>query len=241
MSDSTANVKPIIFFFVKFFEQQSHADDFVAGRVFCNRLSKFKDSSNLKESGRHDIHEGLFALLQPSRGCIVINGMDMSNDVVGPIQIQKNWANHFLLFCMYAGHTGNLDHESLNDTNLLRNQLIIPDACSNLGSYAVMVNDVNAFVRRMNEATQKLRYGMGYRLVEYYDPTLFHGVFEDEDLIFRKQSQYKFQREFRFAINTHSIGDDPEMLDIGDLGDITWRFNSSDLKGGDWIKEFCLG
>ena len=47
-----------VFFLVKFFDNPNHADDFVHGRVFANRLSRFKKAEDSDAFGRMDRHEG---------------------------------------------------------------------------------------------------------------------------------------------------------------------------------------
>ena len=65
-----------------------------------------------------------------------------------------------------------------------------------------------------------------------------HGDFRDGESIFWKQDRYSYQREFRFVINDGSMYDIPLIKEIGDIGDITLQFESSELNsekflGGD--------
>ena len=66
------------YFLVKFCKKQGHSDDFVRGRIFANRLSKFKQTKDDDESGRVDRNEGTIAWLQPGKGRLTINGIDVS-------------------------------------------------------------------------------------------------------------------------------------------------------------------
>ena len=43
-----------IFFLVKFFNNPNYAEDLVRGRIFAQRLFKFKQTENGDESGRMD-------------------------------------------------------------------------------------------------------------------------------------------------------------------------------------------
>ncbi len=136
-----------VFLFVKFFDNPSYADDFVHGRIFTNRLSRFKKPEDSNEFGRMDKHEGTTAWLQPGEGRLILNGMDMSDDLAGPVQIQMNWLNHLNIFCLNAAHSGDLDLASISNDNIepLRQELTIPDECSALGKYAVVVDNVPEF------------------------------------------------------------------------------------------------
>ena len=221
------------FFLVKFFGKATYADDFVHGTIFANRLSWFKQAEEGSESGRMDQHEGTTILLQPGNCRIEINGMDMSDDLAGPVQGQMNWLNHLNLFCLHAAHSGDLDLANLSNDNIetLRQQLTIPDKCLSLGKYAVVVKKVPEFIRRMRDSALAKGYGIKYGLVKYYDPETFHGHFDGEEAAFRKQNRYRFQREFRFAMNSGSLGEEPLVMDIGDISDITLQLESSELNG----------
>ena len=227
-----------VFFLVKFFDNLNHADDFVHGRVFANRLSRFKKAEDSDESGRMDRHEGTIGWMQPGECRLTLNGMDMSDDLAGPVQIQKNWLNHLNVFCVHAAHSGDLELASLSNDNIesLRQELMIPDECSALGKYAVVVKNVTEFINRMRSSAQAKNYRIvRCGLVKYYDPATFHGNFRDVESVFRKQVQYSFQREFRFVIDSGSLGECPLVIDIGDIRDITLQLESTELNGKKWL------
>ena len=170
-----------ILFLVKFFDNPNHADDFVHGRIFANRLSRFKNTEDSDEAGRMDRHEGTTGWMQPGQGQLMLNGMDMSDDLAGPVQIQMDWLNHLNVFCLHAAHSGDLDLASLSSDNIepLRQELMIPGKCLSLGKYAVVVQNVTDFVNRMRSYAQAKDYRIACGLVKYYDPATFHGIFRD--------------------------------------------------------------
>ena len=149
--------------------------------------------------------------MQPVKSRLTLNGMDMSDDLAGPVQIQMDWLNHLNVFCVHAAHSGDLDLASLSNDNIepLRQELMIPGKCLSLGKYAVVVKNVTEFINRMRSSAQAKNYRIAYGLVKYYDPATFHGNFRDVESVFRKQGQYSFQREFRFVINSGSLGGMP--------------------------------
>ncbi|MYA59939.1 MAG: hypothetical protein F4X40_05195 [Chloroflexi bacterium] len=228
-----------IVFLVKFYENRVHADEFVGGRVFANRLSRYKKGPRGDFSGRTDPDEGTFLWAQPGRGQLIVNGMDISGDLVAPIQMQKDWVNNLHVFCVHAANSGDVNLGSLSKANVaaLRGQLVIPDRCLTLGKHAVVIRDVPEFIRQMRAAAREKNYGIGWGRVKYYDPATFHGKFEDIESVFRKQSRFKFQREFRFVINSNSTGDCPLTMNIGNLSDITMRFRASELRGDGWLQQ----
>ena len=223
----------VIFFLVKFFDDDAHAEDFVRGRVYANTLKLFKTLEGTDDSERADRHEGTIAWLQPGQGQFELNGMDITDDLAGPVQFQRSWLDHLHIFCMHAVHSGELDMATLSNENIgeLQEQLLIPDECRGLGDHAVVVNDVPEFMGRMEAAAEANRYRMSRGLVSYYDPESFHGAFRDVESIFQKQDRHAHQREFRFVIDNGLAGDAPLILEVGDLRDITQRLAFAELNG----------
>ena len=222
-----------VFLLVKFFNNQRHADEFVRGRVFCNRLSRFKNDEFDDTTGRIDPHEGTTGWLQPGQVQLQLNGIDLTADLAGPVALQMNWLNHLHLFCMHAVHSGNLDLEKISNQSIeeLRQEMMIPEACFSLGQHAVVVRDVPGFIHRMQSAAYARDYRITQGLVKYYNPESFHGHFRDVEAVFWKQDQLSYQREFRFLIDSKLPEDRPLFLETGDISDITLRLNSTELNG----------
>ncbi len=221
----------VILFLAKFFDNEIHAKEFVRGRVYANTLAAFKVLEGTDDSGRADRHEGTVAWLQPGCGRLDINGMDITDDLAGPMQLQKSWLDHLHVFCLHAAHSGSLDLAKVSNENIeeLRQQLIIPDECLALGKHAVVVKNIPLFIRRMEAAAQANNYRIARGLVRYYDPESFHGDFRDVESIFHKQDRHSYQREFRFVIDMGLVTNAPLILEIGDISDITQRFDSAEL------------
>lgn len=221
----------MIFFLVKFLKEKQYADDLIRGKIFANRLSYYKTIEETETSNRTDKHEGVVGWFQPGQGRLVLNEIDFTPDLAGPIEIQKNWLNHLCVFCIYAGHSGDLDLENISSENidLLRKQLEIPEACLELGKYAVVVKNVPEFIGRIEKSAKSEGYRNYRGLVQYYDPESFHGSFTDGEAVFRKRDEYKHQQEFRFVFEPLIIGTDHIELDIGDISDIAMRIDSADI------------
>lgn len=229
----------VVFFLVKFFDNEDHVKDFLNGRIYANTLGKFKRLEGTDDSGRGDRHEGTTAWLQPGQARLEINGMNITDDLAGPVQLQKNWLNHLHIFCLHAVHSGSLDMATVSNENIeeLRKQFLIPDECRRLGEHAVVVNNVPEFIRLMEAAAAANNYRVARGLVRYYDPESFHGNFRDVESIFHKQERYSYQREFRYVFDNGLVGATPLILEIGDISDITRRFDFAELNG----KEFLGG
>lgn len=222
------------FLLIKFFNNPYYADCFTRGRLHLNRLSYFKKLEEGKDhdpSGRIDKHEGTIGWMQPGRGTLTINGIEIQD---AHVQIQKHWLDHLHVLCLHAVHSGDLDLDRLaaeNKVEPLRQRLLIPNECLSLGKHAVVIRNVPEFLNRIEAACNAQRFRLRYGLVKYYDPNTFHGSVADEVSVFRKQIPFMPQREFRFAVNTGTLGEDPLEIDIGDICEFTLRLKSADLNG----------
>ncbi len=221
-----------IFLFIKFFDKQEYAEAFLQGKVFANRLSAFRRAEGEDTTARIDRDEGTTSWLQGANLTLVLNGMDLSEGLI-TLQIQLDFLSEFHLFCIHAVHSGDVDLETISHDNIevLREALRVDDACLSLGPYAVVICDVAAFMDRLKGACTDNGYRAASRLVNYYDPDTFHGNFEGLEAVFWKQTEFSFQREFRIAIDTHTSGEDPLTLDIGDISDIAFPIEASAVKG----------
>lgn len=221
-----------VFLFIKFFEEQEYAQAFLEGKVFAKRLSAFRTQEGEDTTGRIDPDEGTTSWLQGENLKLVLNGMDLSEGLI-TLQIQLDVLSDLHLFCMHAVHSGDVDLETISNDNIeaLREAMRVDDACLSLGSYAVVITDVAAFTSRFRGACSASGYKAAARLVKYYDPDTFHGNFEGLEGVFWKQAEFSFQREYRIAINTHTSGDDPLILDIGDISDIAFPIAANDVNG----------
>ena len=228
-------------FLVKFFEQEQYARDFMAGNLHCNTLGAYKNMESVGDVIRGDKDEGTTHWLQPGLVQLQLNFMDstidVTNDLAGPLQVRMNWLDDLNLFCMFAGHTGDLDVSNLSPYNLgeLRDELSISTDCLEFGNHAVAVTNVTKFFEMVEAAVEANGYRLFRRLVKYYDPDSFHGSFAGIEAAFWKQRHFSYQREYRFAIDTGSGSSTPLDLEIGDLTDLTFLFDSTDIRRGDFL------
>ena len=159
--------------------------------------------------------------------------MDVTDHLASPIKIQKDWLNDIYIYCLHAIHSGDFKLEEVTNENIseFTSELKVPEASLALGEYAVLIQNVPEFVRRLESVIHLKEYGFTRGLVEYYDPDSFHGYFDDMESIFWKQDKYRDQREYRFAIDTGLVSDSPLILDIGDIKDIALMLKATELNG----------
>ena len=228
----------MVLFLVKFFKEEAHAADFLAGKIYCNTLGTFRKMEEDSDSARSDSNEGTTMWLQSSTVRITIdNEMDISADLAAPVQMQMHWLDELNIFCMYAGHTDRSDvrYSTNMDAETLRQELEIPEACFALGDHAVVVLNVSEFIQKMESAAERMNYRLRRELVQYYDPDTFHGTFDGLDAAFWKQNSHSAEQEFRFVIDKGYDGEFPLCLHVGDLTDITLRLPAPGLNGPEFL------
>lgn len=230
-------MKGTVLFLVKFFkaDKAEHADAFIAGKLFMNRLSYFRDIERAGE--RADRHEATAMWLQPHHLSITFENHPQLNigpqDLASPISVTFDSHDDLHIFCMSAMQTdfefvdGKFDLPE-DDVRKLKDQLEFSDRCLSLGDIAVVVR-VDEFINRFKRAVNKrgLRFATG--LVEYYDPETFHGKFTVEEVPFRKRLEFSHEREFRIVIDSRTTGRDALEVEIGDISDISARMPSASL------------
>jgi len=217
-----------IFFLAKVFDNESYADDFLQGNIFANRLSYFRKLEEAESANRSDQHEGVVSWHQPEQVNIEINGQ-LITDLAGPVSVKMNWHDHLNVFCIYAAHSGDFEGVSEDNIESFKKQLEIPDECLKLGEYAVFITNVSKFTERVQASVKDNNYGLTASLVEYYDPETFHGTFSGTESIFRKRDEYQHQKEYRYVFHSDLQGDEPLILNIGNLSDIAVKCKVTDI------------
>ena len=228
----------MIFFFAKIYEKEEHADAFIRGSLFANSLRYFKRIEN--RDGRGDKYEGAIIPrldgLSITLTCTDIETGEVSEitipeeDFAAPPIIQPTRLDHFNVFCMYAGYSGAFKEISTDNLQCFQKQLEIPEECTKLGRYAVLIKNVTEFIKRVRVAAERENYEIWWRLLRYYDPEVGTPRLESSlDSIFSKSKEYEYQREFRFAIDNGSVGRNHIILDIGEIDDITMCMDSREI------------
>ena len=114
----------------------------------------------------------------------------------------------------------------------LKEQLEISDRCvADFGEHAVMITNGKEFFRRVNETIRRNGYRVSRGLVKYYR-NIHPALESDLDGAFHKREKYSYQREYRIAIATGTVGQCPLVLDIGDITDITVYVRTQDINKG---------
>ena len=226
----------MIFFFAKFFSEQLHADQFMRGSLYANRLVYFRELEG--DPSRSDTYEGVGLMRGDLDLSATIGGSHTEritvreHELAAPMEFRMNWTEHVNLICMNAAHSGSYANIPADQVGQFkREQIKISEECLAFGGHAVLITNVRQFVKRVKGAVPKIEgYHVYSKLVRYsneppIDPT-------SVDIIFHKRERYKNQREYRFAIFTGSEKRNPLILETGDLGDIAFRCDSAEINDG---------
>lgn len=228
---------------VKFFSEEEYADRFIGGELHLKRLSYFQNIESECEDGRADENEAVAMWWQPNDILIKLSvpnlGLETEiteKDLAAPISVGSERHNNWHVFCMYAIYTtgykfvnGKIEGDE-NDLLELNRQIVVDEQCLKFGKYAVFISG-RPFLERLKQEMHRKGYQHKWKLVEYYDDRAFNGEIEEREIPFRKQLQFRYQKEFRICVDTKTVGDAALTIKLGDISHICKKVNSSCLKG----------
>lgn len=225
----------LIFFFIKVFSAAEHANAFLDGQLYCNRLSYFKDLEDQEGHTRGDVHEGVITWRQPGdvKLTLTINGTTSFDitQLAAPFYLEATGLNDVHVFCIYAAHSDHLVDVAKDGDDVIGGQLHVPMDLAKFGEHVVLVRAA-PFIERVASTIRANGHWATAGLVEYYDPETFSGEFTNKEALLRKQKEFTYQSEYRFAFCTGTSGKDATFLEVGSLHDIAWRLTGDDLRGG---------
>ncbi len=222
---------PTIYAFVKIFEQEQYANDFISGKLFMNTLRYFKEYRDAAGELRGDPFEGLAAWYQPSKIKLQIGDHTVqSSDIAHPIAIHDQELLNKNAFCIYSLNSG--DHKSISRETLDEFKIAIElhESCFGLGNFCVVILNSQKFIERILSSIKFKNISGKLGLVEYFNEHEYHGNFPPEKYGFHKRSFFSRQREYRLLIDTHCSLSGPHTLNIGDLSDIALLTTPEDFK-----------
>ncbi len=217
-----------IFTLMKICKEESHADSFLSGRMYMNRLSYFARIED--QDQRSDKHEGLSSWMQPDQIQLHFGG-HLINGVIRPVSIKKKQNETCPILCLYAIHSG--PYHSVTEENIIEftSYLKVNDIVQSFGDYAILMTNVSEFLKRFMSTAQNIGFGFEANLVEYFSYDSHNTSFVKPG--FHKLDKYSDQHEYRIRLD---IGDDletPFTFEIGDLSDIAIKFTTNDLLNND--------
>ena len=128
------------------------------------------------------------------------------------MKIRTKWFDAINLFCMHI-----IDIQIEGESGTLK----IPLRASSFGRYAVVILDVQEFIRRLKKAVNKAGYSLSHSPVKYYNPAIgIHTNLATLEPIFTKRDDYQEEQEYRIAIDRGLAVPTPLKLEIGSIHDI---------------------
>jgi len=211
-----------IYAFVKIFEKECHAKDFVSGKLCMNTIRSFKEYIDLSGELRGDEYEGIVALYQPKElGEIKFGNITIqASELAAPIVVHGNELLNENVFCIYSLNSSGHDSISSETLREFRRTIELHESCFGLGKFCVVILNASEFMLRCRTALEKLKLGGTMGLVEYFNEHEFHGDFNAERFGYHKRSLFKHQREYRIKVNLNSHNPGRYFLEVGNLSDI---------------------
>ncbi|MDE0141161.1 MAG: hypothetical protein OXI80_00120 [Caldilineaceae bacterium] len=232
-----------VLFLAKVFPKRSYAEEFLQGKLYANRLSKFRCieddfvRGDKDEGGRGDKYEG--GVMINRKGIVMtIQSQDPEtgeeeevtleeSDFGSSIKMSLPYFDQLNLFCMRGVHISSSDLTT-EDITTVERKVSFSKKYPNLGDHVVVITDALKFIRRVVATVNQKRYQMEYDFVNYYDPDVGTSLLpETTRTLFAKQNKYAWQEEFRFVFNTKTEGDEAVILDIGRIDDIAYLEDTS--------------
>lgn len=231
-----------ILLFIKFFQNEKWAEDFIKGEMHLNRLSVFKKMEELyQKDGRPDAHEAVAMWWQPHGFYMTMNvprvgsAVITEKDLAAPTSMSFEHHDHFYVLCLHSIYTSGLpisgDKLRLEGPGLIdeiRRQIQIDPRCFRFGSHAVLIN-ARPFMKRLTTVLRQESRKFTHNLVHYYDETTFNGEIPQGRILFSKQKRFEYQREFRIAVEPIILGTDPLIVNIGHISQFAGKAPSHKL------------
>ncbi len=193
-------------YLLKIFENEKYQNDFLNGDLYMNTLKKFKEYDK-SDTNRSDKFEALISNQKPD--LVQIGKLSFPKKDCGFMKLNSLEYDYCNLLCMYK-----LWMENENDI------LSIDSKNKEFGSCCVIIHNVNLFLKKITEKTDSKDIVCHYNEVKYINKNKEFKNLNDFDIPFTKFSEYKYQREFRIAIDTKRNVNEPYILNIGDIRNI---------------------
>jgi hypothetical protein len=186
--------------------QREHMVQFRKGLLYMSPLKYFRDLEN--EPARADRYEGATHMIQPKDIILTFSTpgagefVGNSKDLAAAVMISMDSELCCNIFCLHS-------------ITAPVNGTLFPSEYEGFGDSIVLVRNTQEFLNRIVAAAKARNLPAKSKLVEYFDDEAYTGRLDR----FWKSKRFAHQREYRIAID--SPGNDPLVLDIGDITDIT--------------------
>ncbi len=227
----------MICYFIKFFEREEWADQFLAGHLYLNTLGYFKGLESAATADRGDPTEAVSIWLQPRDVTMTLRVPRLNletviteKDLAKQIQVSSTYHEQLRLLCLYAVHTDNpvIEDGKIRNLDAMQAQLYIDPKCFEMGKFAVVAPAAD-FLNHLLSKLKDLGLAATGRLVNYYDEASFSGEIACSDIEFSKQKRFSYQREWRLRVNFNIATTGAMTIDVGKLPAGSFKLPASEF------------
>jgi hypothetical protein len=191
------------------------------GQIYLNSIQNFAKGKDV--TGRDDEYENICEQFHSENDIIKIKFLNKPDSEFKHFKYENlnlkfNAPEHFInIFCLYA----------IKFTDYkIGEPIIIPDKMKEMdnNTHCLIIANGGEFIRRLHETLKRKNYHFKTDFVEYIDFSTYTG----KKTVFQKPIEYKYQREFRIAIQNTSC--EPIELFLENIEDISYKIPISKLK-----------
>ncbi len=269
----------VMFILTRYFSSPKYQAEFMSGSIFCSSMSKFTEilpERGLHEAagkgdkaaawilkhklseGQRDVLEGVIADLDLD---VTQLPEDLKKNSVSDIKARAVGYSYCNIVCfnkveykkIYDDRTFTIP---MSESKVRAYDVYAPtDMTKDFGEYAVVILDMQAFIRRVGNAAEQQGWKYLAHSVDYH-PLTFHGkrvkpiggmatlvsdpldlrLFEEDGRAvirnydaFDKWDKHRIEQEYRIALERNGRFTDPVRLEIGALSDIAVPVKAKDV------------
>jgi hypothetical protein len=229
---------PQIFCLMKF-GCEEHMQSLRTGQLFCRALAYYKQVEG-DPLPFQDPNEGLQAVYQADHFRMVLKAgedppftVSKETGLVGQVLISSNIMKP--TFCLHAVYSAEWDGRIFCEDEIAEAKAALsvdPSMEEKFGKYVWLIRDAVEFRSRLKRACARLNVGCDGRLVRYIAAERVHGAIPAGLSSFVKFDTFKNEREYRLVFHAEVDINEPFILDVGSLEDISVVMPCSDFRRG---------
>ena len=210
-------MKDRIYRLIKFSSEEFTNDLYKNGTVFLNTFEYFQSQENNNYRGDPDeatIHIKNFD--NPENYTIEFTDTKTGESfkkIPGDLQFGYKNLTPGNLYCMSCIRLSDFEN----------NEFKIDSKLKEFGSHALLINNPNIFMKRLENEIKKLKSEFKANAVSYYDKWKHNGPLT----LFHKSTEYAYQNEYRILVPNKTIN--PIKFKLGDLSDISEIVKTEDI------------
>ena len=229
------------------FGSKENLEKLQKGQIYCRNLEFYKSIEH-KDKPFFDNNEGLSAIYQNDQISIKIGPVDgkeiiLNKDkgLVGAVKMGYNFSSP--VFCTFAINSGDWNC-AISDNNYddFIESIRPKDELTKFGEYACVFMNGAEFNKRLSKACKDSSVSVEHGYVHYVNFKEVSGRIPEEYIGFVKDISFKDESEYRYMFFGNELND-PFLLNVGDLSDITQIISYEDFIKGlgvDFSKENVL-